>query len=258
VPAKLAAKIVISCVLLSWQLVAQAQKPVIAIIIDDLGNKSSDEQVINLPGAIACAFLPHTPHVKRLAKLAHANNKEVLLHAPMQSMHDDTRLGPGSLTLDMNESEFVKTLQDDLASVPHVQGVNNHMGSLLTRHPGHMLWLMQEINRHGDLFFVDSRTTSHSVAKMVASENNVPSLTRDVFLDAEAGEAFVEKQFDHLLKIARMHGSALAIAHPYPDTLRVLQKRLKQLDAENIQLVPVSTLLKRRKGNDLWQASLSR
>ena len=67
-PAKLATKIVISCVLLCWQLVAQAQKPVIAIIIDDLGNKSSDEQVINLPGAIACAFLPHTPHVKRLAK----------------------------------------------------------------------------------------------------------------------------------------------------------------------------------------------
>lgn len=252
------AKIVIIGLLLSWQLVAHAQKPVIAIIIDDLGNKSSDEQAIRLPGAVACAFLPHTPHTKRLAKLAHAHNKEVLLHAPMQSMHGDKKLGPGSLTLDMNESEFVKTLQDDLASVPHVQGINNHMGSLLTRHPGHMLWLMQEINRQGDLFFVDSRTTVHSVARMVANENHVPSLTRDVFLDAEAGTAFVEKQFDRLLKIARIHGYALAIAHPYPDTIKVLQKRLKQLDAENIKLVPVSTLLKRRQGSDAWQVSSSR
>ena len=92
----------------------------------------------------------------------------------------------------------------------------------------------------------------------VANENNVPSLTRDVFLDAEDGEAFVEKQFDRLLKIARVHGSALAIAHPYPDTLRVLQKRLKELDKEDVDLVPVSTLLKRRKGSDAWQASLSR
>lgn len=250
-------KIAISCLLLSWQVLAQAQNPVIAIIIDDLGNNSSDEQAVLLPGAVACAFLPHTPHTNRLAKLAHAHNKEVLLHAPMQSMHDNKKLGPGSLTLDMTEAEFIKALQDGLASVPHVQGVNNHMGSLLTRHPGHMLWLMQEINRHGDLFFVDSRTTKHSVARMVANENHVPSLTRDVFLDAEAGEAFVEKQFDQLLKMARLHGQAVAIGHPYPDTMRVLQKRLKQLESEKVDLVPIATLLKRRQGTDVWQVSSS-
>jgi len=230
----------------------------IAIIIDDLGNKSSDIAAIELPGAVACAFLPHTPHTQRLAKLAHANNKEVMLHAPMQSMHDDKKLGPGSLTLDMTEPEFLKTLQEDLASIPHVQGVNNHMGSLLTRHPGHMLWLMQEINRHGDLFFVDSRTTKHSVARMVANENHVPSMTRDVFLDAKDNAAFVEKQFDRLLKIARTHGSALAIGHPYPDTMKVLKKRLQQLESEKVDLVPVSTLLKYRQGKAKWQVSLSR
>ncbi len=251
-------RIIISCVLLFWQLSVQAQRPVIAIIIDDLGNKSSDEQAVRLPGAIAYAFLPHTPHTNHLAKLAHANNKEVMLHVPMQSMHDDKKLGPGSLTLDMNESEFVKILQEDLASIPHVQGINNHMGSLLTRHPGHMLWLMQEINRHGDLFFVDSRTTAKSVARMVATENNVPSLTRDVFLDAENNAAFIEKQFDKLLKIARIHGSALAIGHPYPDTMKVLKKRLQQLESEGIDLVPVSRLLKFKQGNPAWQASLSR
>lgn len=251
-------RIITACLLLFWQLTAQAQRPVIAIIIDDLGNRSSDVQAINLPGAVACAFLPHTPHAQRLAKIAHANNKEVLLHAPMQSMHSDKKLGPGSLMLDMSESEFIKTFQEDLASIPHVQGVNNHMGSLLTRHPGHMLWLMQEINRQGDLFFVDSRTTAHSVARMVANENNVPSLTRDVFLDAEDSEAFVEKQFDRLLKIARTHGYALAIGHPYPSTMKVLKKRLQELESEQVDLVPVSTMLKIRQGKATWQVSLSR
>ena len=250
-------RIIVTCFLLFWQLAAQAQRPMIAIIIDDLGNKSSDEQAVRLPGAVACAFLPHTPHTPRLAKLAHAKNKEVMLHAPMQSMHDDKKLGPGSLTLNMTESEFVKTLQESLAAVPHVQGVNNHMGSLLTRHPGHMLWLMKEINRQGDLFFVDSRTTKHSVAKMVAHENHVPNLTRDIFLDAVDSEAFVEKQFDRLLKIARQHGSALAIGHPYPDTMKVLKRRLQKLELENVDLVPVSTLLKSKQGKAAWQMSLS-
>lgn len=250
-------RIIMVCFLLFWQLGAQAQRPVIAIIIDDLGNRSSDIAAIKLPGAVAGAFLPHTPHTQRLAKLAHAKNKEVLLHAPMQSMYDDKKLGPGSLTLDMTEPEFVKTLQEDLASVPYVQGINNHMGSLLTRHPGHMRWLMQEINRQGNLFFVDSRTTAQSVARMIANENQVPSLTRDVFLDAEDNAAFVEKQFSLLLKIARRQGYALAIGHPYPDTMKVLKKRLQQLDAEQIDLVPVSTLLKYRQANPAWQAFLS-
>jgi len=229
----------------------------IAIIIDDLGNKSSDMQVIELPGAVACSFLPHTPHTPRLAKLAHARNKEVMLHVPMEAMRDNQKLGPGRLMLDMTESEFAKTIQDDLAAVPHVQGINNHMGSLLTRHPGHMLWLMQEINRHGDLFFVDSRTTSQSIAKMVAKENDVPSLTRDIFLDANQGEDFVEKQFNRLLKIARTHGSALAIGHPYPATMKVLKRKLQQLESEQVDLVPVSTLLKYRQGKATWQVSLS-
>lgn len=254
----LAVRVIILGLALFWQSAAQAQRPVIAIIIDDLGNSSRDEVAITLPGAVACSFLPHTPHAVRLAKLAHQNNKEVMLHAPMQAMQGNQKLGPGRLMLDMTESEFVKTLQADLASVPHVQGINNHMGSLLTQHPGHMLWLMQEMNRHGDLFFVDSRTTAHSVAKMVANENQVPSLTRDIFLDAEEGEDFVHKQFDRLLNIARRHGSALAIGHPYPATMKVLKQRLLELESEQVNLVPVATLLKFRQEKTRWQVSLSR
>ena len=250
--------VVTCCLLLVWQQVALAQQAAIAIIIDDLGNHSSHEEAIRLPGAIACAFLPHTPYTQRLAKLAHSLNKEVILHAPMQAMNGKT-LGPGSLTLDMSEQEFIATLQKDLAAVPHVSGVNNHMGSLLTRHPGHMLWLMQEMNRHGDLFFVDSRTTAQSVARMVAEENSVPTLNRDVFLDAENSEEFVEQQFDRLISIAKKRGSALGIGHPYPATITVLKKRLLQLDVEEIELVSVSELLRRRnKEKSAWQVSSSR
>lgn len=250
--------VVISCLLLLWQQAVQAQQPAIAIIIDDLGNHSSHEQAVRLPGAIACAFLPHTPHTQRLAKLAHSLNKEVILHAPMQAMNNGA-LGPGSLTLDMSEQEFIETLQKGLAAVPHVKGINNHMGSLLTRHPGHMLWLMQEINRHGDLFFVDSRTTAQSVARMVAEENSVPTLNRDVFLDAENTQAFVEQQFDLLLDIAKTRGTALGIAHPYPATISVLKRRLQQLGLEGVDLVPVSELLRRRnREKSTWQVSSSR
>ncbi|WP_232020217.1 divergent polysaccharide deacetylase family protein [Sulfuriflexus mobilis] len=236
---------------------AFAQRPAIAIIIDDLGNNTKDERAVDLPGAIACAFLPYAPYTKALAGKAHSLNKEVMLHAPMESLHGHA-MGPGSLTLHMTEKQFISTLQEDLAAVPHVQGINNHMGSLLTRHPGHMLWLMQEMNRHGDLFFVDSRTTLGSVAQSVAAENSIPNLDRDIFLDAEPGAEFVEKQFARLLKIAQTQGMALAIGHPYPETMKVLEQRLQQLDTHGIDLVSVAELIQRKKQEPpSWQLSSS-
>ncbi len=252
------AKMLLVAGLMACNSIVLAQRPAIAIIIDDLGNNNTkDERAVDLPGAITCAFLPHAPHTKALAIRAHSQNKEVMLHAPMESEQGHP-LGPGSLTLHMTEAQFISTLQEDLAAVPHVQGVNNHMGSLLTRHPGHMLWLMQEMNRHGDLFFVDSRTTLGSVAQTVAAENSIPNLNRDIFLDAEPGAEFVEHQFDRLIKIAQIHGAALAIGHPYPATMKVLKKRLMQLEALGIDLVPVSTLIQRKQQElPTWQLSSS-
>lgn len=234
-------------------------RPSISIIIDDIGYRlKAGTRAIELPGAIAYAFLPHTPHAITLAKLAHSHNKEIMLHAPMQAADAEKNrlLGPGALTMEMNEQQIINTLQADLASIPHVIGINNHMGSLLTRHPGHMLWVMRELNRQGNLFFVDSLTSNQSVASQVANEFSVPALQRDIFLDHLADEAHINRQFDKLITLAKRRGSAVAIAHPYEETLNVLEKRLLELESLEINLIPVSVMIQQRR-DPQWQASLS-
>lgn len=234
------------------------QRPVISVIIDDLGaRKERGMEAVQLPGPVACAFLPHYPYTVILARRAHSYNKEVLLHLPMQSVGDDP-LGPGGLRLEMTENEFVQELQKDLESVPHVQGINNHMGSLLTRHPGHMLWLMQQMNLNGNLFFVDSRTTNSTVAHKVANEMGVPNMERDVFLDNDRDEESINHQFDKVIETARRKGTALAIGHPYESTLKVLAQRLPELQAEGIRMVSVAEMIKLRQvRRETWHASLS-
>ncbi len=234
-------------------------RPTISIIIDDIGYRlQAGTRAIELPGAIAYAFLPHTPHAITLAKLAHSHNKEIMLHAPMQAADAEKNrlLGPGALTMEMSEQQIINTLQADLASIPHVTGINNHMGSLLTRHPGHMLWVMRELNRRGDLFFVDSLTSNQSVASQVANEFSVPALQRDIFLDHLADEAHINRQFDKLITLAKRRGSAVAIGHPYEETLNVLEKRLLELESLEINLIPVSLMIQQRR-DPRWQASLS-
>ena len=59
----------------------------------------------------------------------------------------------------MSEDELRRTLARNIESTPGIRGINNHMGSLLTRHPGHMAWLMAELNNQNINYFIDSRTT---------------------------------------------------------------------------------------------------
>jgi polysaccharide deacetylase 2 family uncharacterized protein YibQ len=120
--------------------------------------------------------------------------------------------------------------------------VNSHRGSLLTRHPGHMGWLMEEILRAGGLYFVDSYTTHRSVALQVASERGVPAIKRDVFLDSDPDN--VAREFERLKTLARERGLAVAIGHPYPATLDFLERAIPGLVEEGIQLVPLRELIK--------------
>ena len=121
-------------------------KPSISIIIDDLGYRQKEDLLaLSLPGPVAYAILPHAPYTKKMVSIASKNGKEILLHQPMQAYENNELLGPGALTLNMTHKEFVKTLEKNMSSVSNIIGVNNHMGSLLTRHPGHMQWLMNVI-----------------------------------------------------------------------------------------------------------------
>jgi uncharacterized protein len=223
---------------------AQAPSPRIAIIIDDLGNQqAAGERVIALPGPVTCAILPGSPWSRALAERAHAGNKEILVHLPMQAANYRGRTEPGMLTLDMNRAEIVAAVDHALAAVPHAVGLNNHRGSLLTRHPEYMQWLMAELRGHPPLFFIDSYTTHHSIALRIAAENGVRAVKRDVFLDAERSPDSVRAEFERLKTLARRNGSAVAIGHPHDETLALLEAELPGLDDAGYELVPVSALL---------------
>lgn len=227
---------------LPLQAAAEESQPALVILIDDLGdNLAQGQAAVALPGPLSYAVLPHSPHGPRLARQAHLAGKEVMLHAPMANTHERA-LGPGALTPDLNRRDFIRVLREDLNSVPQAQGVNNHMGSLLTRQRQPMAWLMEELERQ-QLFFVDSLTTSDSLAWRLARERGLPWLRRDIFLDHERTPDFVHRQFKKALALARQRGWALAIGHPYPVTLDYLRRALPLLDEMGIRRLTVGALI---------------
>jgi polysaccharide deacetylase 2 family uncharacterized protein YibQ len=217
----------------------------VAIIIDDLGNNwNRDLDVVNLPGPVACAVMPQLAFSTDVANAASAQHKEVLLHLPLEPVHRKELLGAGGLTRDLETEALAQSLRESLQTVPHAVGINNHLGSLFTQDAvamGRLMAAMQEVGP--GLFFVDSLTTNHSRAKEQATAYGIPSLARSVFLDNRRSESAIERQFDKTIASARKHGVALAIGHPYPETVSVLKRRLPELQQGDVRLVPVSLLV---------------
>ena len=229
----------------------------VALIIDDLGNQeASGERVIALPGPVTCSILPHTPYSRMLADRCNRAGKEVMLHLPMQPDSSDRRPGPGRLEQGLGRVQVAERVREGLASVPFAIGVNNHMGSHLTRQLVYMHWVMESLRDAGDYYFVDSFTSPRSVALRVARANGLQSAGRDVFLDHTPTEAHVREQLGELKAIARRNGLALGIGHPHASTLRVLEQALPLLAAEGIILVTVSDLIRYADQDEQpWQAS---
>jgi polysaccharide deacetylase 2 family uncharacterized protein YibQ len=212
------------------------------LIIDDLGHHlHRGIRAIELPGKVNVAILPHTPGARLLAERASMAGQEVILHAPMSNIHHKP-LGPGGLTGDMSEQVFLETLSQALGSTPNARGVSNHMGSQLTGQREPMAWLMRELGRRG-LYFIDSRTSTLSVAASTASEYRIPNLSRHVFLDNERNTQAIAAQFEKALARASREGLGVAIGHPHKATLAYLEKTLPTLKARGYRLALVSEVL---------------
>lgn len=225
-------------------LAAERPRGTVVLIVDDIGNRRDQGMAIaELPGKLSMAVLPHRPHSAALARAGHRRGKEIMLHAPMTNTAGE-RPGRGALTPNQDRAEFDRVLAGDIASIPHVRGVNNHMGSELTALPLQMGWLMQTLLRR-DLYFVDSRTSADTVAAVTASDYSVPNLSRAVFLDNEPGHAAIRGQLEKLLSLAEARGVAVGIGHPYPATVAVLAEALPRLACRGIELALVSEVLER-------------
>jgi polysaccharide deacetylase 2 family uncharacterized protein YibQ len=215
--------------------------PQLAIVIDDLGNdRALADSLFRLAYPLTISVLPHKANSGEIAEEAHRRGYQVMLHLPMASnagdMDEAIELHPG-----MPSPMVEKTFDAMLETVPFAAGVNNHEGSLGTADQQLMDVLMPLLHQR-NLFFIDSRTTAATVAETSAHAAGVATTRRNVFLDGEQSVPAIRKQFELAIHDAREKGSALAIGHPHPETLEVLNEMLSESERRGVKLVFASEL----------------
>jgi len=221
----------------------------IALVIDDVGyDMKALARLLALPFPVAISILPDSPRATEAAALAHEAGKVVMLHLPMEPTTPKYRakMGASFLRADMNELQIRERFQTALEQVPHAEGVNNHMGSLLTTHTEPMQWVMQ-VCRERSLFFVDSKTAHDSVAAELAAQEGVVWGARSIFLDHTVDAEDLRMAWDAALRCAHQKGSCIVIAHPHAETLDFLEQQVKMKDHGLIR--PVTSMLHRERAS---------
>jgi polysaccharide deacetylase 2 family uncharacterized protein YibQ len=167
-----------------------------------------------------------------------------MVHVPMEPDHPEASVPAGVLSVDLSPAEAAKRLDWALGRFDGFVGINNHMGSRFTADTGHMRPVLAELKRRG-LLFVDSRTSSKTVAPGIARDLGLPFVGRDVFLDHEDDAAAIRARLREVEALARRQGYAVAIGHPRERTLAALKEWLPAASARGLMLVPVSAIVYR-------------
>lgn len=217
----------------------------LALVIDDLGlNSAATQRAIALQGPLTLAFLPYGRDLPSLTLEARRVGHELLVHMPMEP--DDVTRDPGPLALRtaLAEDELHARLAWNLSRFRGFVGINNHMGSRFTRERSGMNQMMRLLADR-QLLFLDSMTTDETVGMELARQHGVPVAARDIFLDNVREPGEIRRQLDEVERLAEQRGRAIAIGHPYPETLDVLEQWLPQALARGVVLVPVSRVVVR-------------
>lgn len=199
--------------------------PELVIVIDDIGEsvKQARELVSCFKDQVTLSILPFSTHTQEIVNFLQDRGIPYLLHLPMEPLsYPDADPGPGAIFVDMSGKEIIRTLDRDLSQVPGLIGVNNHMGSRFTANARKMALVLARLKeRH--LFFLDSLTNGKSKAGEVAGRLGVTCFRRDVFLDNEQDQGAIILQLQKAEHLAKKRGQAIAIGHPYKETLDALK-----------------------------------
>lgn len=216
----------------------------LAVIVDDCGyDMSSVRTLLNTGLPLNFAVLPYKPYSSDVLEMIKSDGRVAMLHLPMEPV-DRSAMSEGSSTIctDMSKDKILELTRKAINSLPGVSGVNNHQGSKATADSATMTTVLQEL-RNQDLFFVDSRTSSKSVARDKAVAMGVPTARNDIFLDNSSDVQAIRKQIYKAMDIAEKNGSAIAICHARPNTAKAWSMYAEEIKNTGIELVPITDLL---------------
>jgi len=216
----------------------------IAIIIDDFGYRNDviSKGFLELDAHLTYAVIPGHEYSQSFSKRAKAKGYEVIIHMPMESHVFSKGEDAFRLNTSMTSQEIEDRTEQAFLQLSEAVGMNNHQGSKATEDKRVMQIVADVLQRH-QAYFVDSRTSSATIAKMMMEKSKVPNTRRHVFLDNDFDPGLIYRQLNELMHLAETSEYAIGIGHVKKETLEVLKEEIPKLKAMGFRFKFVSEII---------------
>ena len=218
----------------SSQEIAPPPKAKLFVIIDDVGYSLDDlSQFLELDIPLTFAILPNLEHSLAAAELILQHDHQYILHLPMEPL-DRSLIDPQAILVSDSDQIVRNKIIAMTASLPNIQGVNNHMGSRASSDERIMRILFEQLKAQ-DLFFVNSRTSADAIRHEMADEIGLAYLERHLFLDHVTHPQAIAIALAQGTAQALASGEAVLIGHvAVAATARILAKYANSNEAQQI------------------------
>ena len=217
---------------------------VIGSIIDDFGYRNDDisNGFLEIPAKLTYAIIPGHDHSQSFSKKAYDAGYEIIVHLPMENIGKTYGEEEYVLMSYFQDDEIKNRIHKAFDHLPESIGLNNHQGSRGTA-DSRVMTHVANVIKEKKKFFIDSRTTSNSLAESTMRKYGVPTNKRDIFLDNELDEEKIKAQLMKLADVSERKGIAIGIGHVKPQTLNVLAREIPILQEKGFRFEFVSRLV---------------
>jgi polysaccharide deacetylase 2 family uncharacterized protein YibQ len=219
-------------------------KPIIVVIIKGLGlSASTTEDTLDLPKDVTLGFSPYSPSIADWVERAKKKGHEFVINIPMEtndySLNDP---GPYALITKQDKEENITRLKMLLSLTKDYQAVYSEKEEIFTHAINSVKPVLESLKQQGKYFIYGGGYADFSLIQ-VADNMAYPIVVNDVLLDEEITADGINKKLAELEGVAKTRGYAVVMAHPYPITIRMLQRWLPEAEKRGFKLAPVSVLL---------------
>ena len=215
----------------------------LAVVIDDAGLDLESQRIYEEIGVpLTLAVMPNKMYTSEAAAEWSRYGMPVILHQPMEPV-SGSGMEEKTILTSMSDEAIRYMLKESLEQIPQAVGINNHQGSRATTDARVMRVVMNELSHRG-LFFFDSRTNTTTAADSAAVSYGVPYARNDLFVDNSADEGEIRAMIQEGANRAKARGSYIIIGHCRPHTAAAFRDIVPQLQAQGIEFVYVSSLLR--------------
>lgn len=221
-----------------------SDKPVVVIVIKGLGlSSSTTEHALELPKNITLGFSPYSPSIQEWAKKARDKGHEIVLNIPMETKdYNLNDPGPYAVITSASKEDNNTRLKMLLSLIDGYEAVYSETEEVFTKSVQSIKPFLEFLKGQGKYYIYGGGYAEFSLIQ-VAESIKYPILVNDIILDDVISEQGINEQFREIERRARERGYVVVMAHPYPITIRMLERWLPQVESRGIDVAPISLLL---------------